>query len=429
MSKREQPEAASKAAVPDENTEFTRVLDKHLQALKWNPDNLKRGSTRYPMTDEAEKALAASHLGTENLINFKAGISRPQAYGILAKKSAGDWRPPSRSMINLIAHELSAHYEDANSKLYGRQNVEVLLEELLRAAGFASHQWANDLWDEIIDAPRQEGVARDNESGRAVRVGYFTWPGMAKLTVNAGSIVAVEGKSAEMVNWLLRALRLPTAHEQVPLSVPDLYDRGLFMRVDLVAPLVGVPARRFAMGYSDAIGGWRVGQNLLVNQTHFAAVAGNEQLTSHHQIPVSKLRFCYVRGGVSELLVDELEVPDSARVPYLAFQDAIDQVAVHPEIQDGRCPCFVGDAVSCHTAMQMSAGTLKEVLNDNLTMACPLVFGLPQRPEVIATVNQALDLLVTLRRDQFNGLIPNGINRYDWDKHLNDINTQTKSKS
>lgn len=393
----------------DEMTEFAKVLQKHLDALDWSREDMAEGSKRYPLIQQAMAKLSSAKLSLQDLPNFKDGISHGQAYGIMAKRENKDWRPPSRQMINVIAHALAAAYEHKSPEIYSRQNVEALLEELLKAAGFASHEWINDRWDDIIDAPLRR--ARGEEAGRPVRVGYFSWPGMTDVSyASDGRIVGVTGHSKTLVDWLLRALRLPVLHESVPLTVTDLFDKGLFLRVDLVAPFVGVPARRFAIGYSKAIGGWRVGQNFLAP----ARVA--ETRSDFRKLPIQGLKLHYVQGGISELIVDELDLKPDALVPCESFQEALERV-MHSESKSNLA-YFVGDSVTCDAALLKYPGKLATVLDHHLTMACPLVFGLPQRTEVLATVNQALDLLETLRRDEFQDLVPNGISREAWEQHL-----------
>lgn len=402
MSRRAAP---SKKTDPDAGvTEFSRVLLTHLDRLGWNADDLAVCSTRYPATAKFLKAIedAQKTNGVDHKVTFEAGISRPQAYGLVAKKTASDWRAPTRTTINILSHELAAHYEAKRPGDYSRANVEVLLADLLKAAGFASYEWINDRWDEIIDNPAPER--------RTVRVGFFSWPGMAVLQKSGDALVNVTGTSANLVHWLLRALRIMGEVERVELNVEDLYDRSLFLKVDLVAPLVGIPARRFALAYSNPIGGWKVGQNALVNTTHRQNILGSTTtVATHTELPQDKLRVFYVQGGVSELLVDELDkIPDVEKIACSTFADAIDQVGTHPMEKDGRFPCFVGDSVTCDTASAHNQ-SLVPLINNEKTMLCPLVFGLPQRDEVVHTVNEALSLLESLRKVEFNALVPKGV--------------------
>lgn len=421
-SSKETPESR----LQDGKTEFGQVLEKHLKKLEWTREDLSEGSLRYPLTELTKRQLREKGITHNAMANFIDGISRGQAYGITAARGAKDWRAPSRQMVNRISHVLAAAYEEKRPDIFTRDNVEALLEELLKAAGFASHDWLGDRWDEIIDAPMRETPGEP--SRRPVRVGYFGWPGMAALHKSpGGDLIGVEGVSAKLVHWLLGALRLPVVHQPVQLSVADLYDRGLFMRVDLVAPFIGIPARRLSIGYSKPIGGWRVGQNFLVNSVHASNIIPNGCLKSFRDIPTNKIRAVFVQGGVSEQMVDALDLPDDARESCETFERAIEKVAIDPQVVNGRFPCFVGDLVTCDSARKKHPSVLELIVCKNFTMASPLVFGLPQRQEVLETVNLALELLATLKHDEFidDNFIPGGVKRTAWDKFLKEQRTST----
>jgi len=316
--------------------------------LEWTATDLHRNSTEYPH-------------------EFKEGISRSYAFRLLLEPTSDDRREVTRAMCNLLAHELAAYYEKQDERLdadqktgISRKSVEFILNDLLRAAGFAPARWLRDRWDAIIGNP---------DAGE-IRVGYFPWPGFADADFSEAS------KSFQCVKQLLRSLSISASLKPTRLNLADLYDRYLFERVDLIAPLVGVPSRRFNIAYSAPIHGWAVGQTVVVHEKFLGPnkfvpdlLAGAAELRNAPFI------FHFVKGGVSELLIELLGLKPSNVREASSFDEAVEAVLVQPEIDAGRCPVFVGDAVTCEHTVEINRQARK--LLKAPCFARALVFGLP----------------------------------------------------
>lgn len=343
---------------------FREALERHLERVSrdpkeaWTATQLSENSKKYPDFENS-------------------GISRSQAFRLLPAKEDVEKREITRPMINLIAHELAAHYEAKGDPIYSRKNVEAILYELLKAAGFSSFEWKGDQWDRIIDE-------RDPEK-RTLRVGYFVWPGFANENFT-------QCLSRDITEWLAHVLRI---RQLVPIKLPlsALYREDLFHDIDLVAPFVDVPARRFTIACSDPIANCEVGHNALVHGDFKSKV----QISSLSELRDRDCVLTYVKGGVTEFCIEVMGVHVNTRDPVESLIAAVEKVTVAPEERDGRCPVFVGDDITCQQITKESGGDVELCLRA-AEIPRPLVFGLPlSRPEVLATVNDALQLLSGLK--------------------------------
>ena len=266
-----------------------------------------------------------------------------------------------------------------------RFDAAALVQEFVNAAGFKM----NDAYDEQPLWKRLE-----DEKLRVLRVGWFPWGDFARVN-NDKLPASAPGNFGGLSEKLCRRLcaLLGLALEPVPIEVHEMKEKLLDGAVDLLAPLIQLPARKFAFACSQRIRGLDVGLGMLVKKsvTEQKHKLLEQNYANLEQIPLGKLQVWLVEQGIADVLLPRERVGETK--PVKSFEEALD--AVKQDAVDsatGRIRVFMADSVSCHRAAERNKSELVQILRDCHTL--PVAFGVhPNEGQFLSVVNSCLDII------------------------------------
>lgn len=321
----------------------------------------------------------------------EAGISRQEiSMWLGGKKRPPGWLDAGR-MAGVIFLRMLRMEKDGGKIPAGlRFDNALLTQEFLNAAGFKMNDGYEDqpLWRRLEDVDKK---------GRILRVGWFPWGEFARVKNDKYPASAPDnfGGLSEKLCRRLCAL-LGVAMEPVPIEVHEMMAKLWDGEVDLLAPLIQLPARKFAFACSQRIPGLNVGLTMLVHESLM-----ERSLPSLQQMPMENFQVWLVRGGVADVLLPRGSVGEIIEAG--SFDEALDGVKQHCiDPATGRFRAFMADSVSCHHALKHSKPKLSVITHDRFSLpdafrdqhTLPVAFGVhPNETRFLAVVDSCLEIM------------------------------------
>jgi len=321
----------------------------------------------------------------------ETGISRQEiSMWTGGKKRPPGWLDAGRMAAVIFVRMLRMEKDGGNIPAGLRFDNALLTQEFINAAGFKMN-------DEYDDQPLWRRLEDVDKKGRILRVGWFPWGDFARVN-NEKHPASAPGNFGGLSEKLCRRLcgLLGVAMEPVPIEVHEMKTRLWDGDVDLLAPLIQLPARKFAFACSQRIPGLWVGLSMLVQKKLW-----DQSFLSLQRVPLEKFQVWLVKEGVADVLLPRNSVGEVIEVP--SFDEALEGVKQkHVDPSTERFRAFMADSVSCHHAEKSSKPELVPIPQDHFTgpdafldqHTLPVAFGVhPNETRFLSVVNSCLEIM------------------------------------
>lgn len=258
-----------------------------------------------------------------------------------------------------------------------------IMKEFLNAAGFRltdDHE-AEPVWNRL----QSKAHPQPGDTIPRLRVGYFAWGNFARRNT-AGQFV---GLSAELCRKVCELLGI--AMESVPIELREAGRKLQDREVDMVAPLIRLPARVLEFACSDQIPELHAGLSMLAPKEHVHLFPDIKSESPHQwrQVPWKNLKVCLVRDGIAHVLLPFIATSVNQEI-HDNFEDAWNAVKAEPvEHSTSLIRVFMGDEVTCHA---LSDTKFEIVVKDPYQL--PLAFGVASsETHLLAAINLCLSVI------------------------------------
>jgi len=360
---------------------------------------VKRESTQSNL--ELRESLATTFAGVLNRYMDKlgleqtrlaetTGISRPEiSIWCSGKKRAPSWVDTGTLAwaIYGVMRERKKQGQPVPTDL--NLDAAALMKEFLNAAGFRLSDKSDVFENQRVWAHLHSHQKQGTE--RVLKLGWFPWGTFARPTNFGGLSEEFCQRLAELLGVVL---------QPVPLELPEVGDKLNAREVDLVAPLILLPARVLDFACSKELPGLHVGLGLLAPKTKRSLFpeSSTDEFQVWKQIPWGKLKVFLVKGGVADVLL----TPHRRSVLVQgcgSFQEAWEAVRSEPvERSSNLVRVFMADAVSCHGLQDNDFPLVAKTYHQ-----LPVAFAVHRsETRLLTAINLCVDIIAhDIKADQF----------------------------